>query len=407
MSLAKRTPNTALGQMPSAPTLSDEYLDIQVVILNNYIRGHHVDSYRELAKRVRKLTILLSVPMEPDRNWTPDWADLDVRIQRNWMLTSTWKHPNGFNEPNFIHIPIDTSAQLKSLKPDVVFSYEMGMRTLLSSWFRRFHRSVPLVMVGNMSDCIEKERGILRKTLRWFIRRGADYFTYNGPSCKRYLKRIAIPDEKLFHLPYCLDSRVVFRGERVVNKDDQPRRLVYCGSLSKRKGILEFAVELQKWCDANPDRKVELTIAGDGPLRPKIAQLGSQNCSIELIGNCDFNGIRTAYQHADLCVYPSFADEWGLVPIEAMASGLPVLGSTFAQSVETVVTEGENGWLFDPTDSESMLDGINRAMNCDSDQLITMGQSARDSVADISADTTARKFCNIIKQIVPALKTIK
>jgi len=106
-------------------------------------------------------------------------------------------------------------------------------------------------------------------------------------------------------------------------------------------------------------------------------------------------------------VYPSFADEWGLVPIEAMASGLPVLGSTFAQSVETVVAEGENGWLFDPTDSESMLDGINRAMNCDSDQLITMGQSARDSVADISADTTAQKFCSIIKQIVPALKTIK
>ena len=58
-------------------------LDAHVVLLNNYVRPHHVAAYTELAKRVRALTVLLSVPMEPDRNWQPQWEGLDVRVQKN------------------------------------------------------------------------------------------------------------------------------------------------------------------------------------------------------------------------------------------------------------------------------------------------------------------------------------
>ena len=87
-------------------------IDAHVVILNNYIRKHHVDSYRELAKRVRKLTVLLSTPMEPDREWDTQLSDLDVRVQKNLMFTTSWKHSTGFREPNYIHIPVDTMSQL-------------------------------------------------------------------------------------------------------------------------------------------------------------------------------------------------------------------------------------------------------------------------------------------------------
>ena len=128
------------------------------MILNNYLRVHHAVSYVELAKRVRKLTVLLSVPMEPNKDWDAEWMGLDVRMQKNWMFTKKWKHSKGFTEDNYIHVPVDTVKQLKQLKPDIVFSYEMGVRTLLSGWFRRWNRKTPLVMVGNMSQDIEKER---------------------------------------------------------------------------------------------------------------------------------------------------------------------------------------------------------------------------------------------------------
>lgn len=80
--------NSGDGQvgLREAEDHGDSCLDVHVVILNNYLRKHHVASYRALAKRVRKLTVLLSVPMESDRAWDADWEDLDVHVQRNWMF---------------------------------------------------------------------------------------------------------------------------------------------------------------------------------------------------------------------------------------------------------------------------------------------------------------------------------
>lgn len=379
------------------------FLNAHVVVLNNYIRRHHVVGFRELAKRVRKLTVLLSTSMEPDRKWEAQWEDLDVRVQKNLMLTTNWKHSAGFEEPNFIHIPIDTNSQLKSLRPDIIFSYEMGMRTLLSSWFRRFHRDVPLVVVGNMSEHIERERGALRRCLRWVIRRGVDYYTYNGPSCKRYLESLSISEDRLFHVPYCIDPEIVYRGDPAGENETgkSPRRMLYCGAMSERKGILQFCKCLKRWSQKNPGRLVELSIAGSGPLEQDIAECETDSLSIKFLGACDAVALRAAYGMAEICVFPTLADEWGLVPIESLASGVPVLGSIFAQSVETVVEEGSNGWIFEPTDSESMFGAISRAMKCSTGQLLKMGHDGKQSVAHINAKTTADKFCDVIKHVMP------
>ena len=379
-------------------------LDAHVVLLNNYIRPHHVAAYTELARRVRTLTVLLSIPMEPDRNWQPEWNNLDVRVQKNWMFTTRWRHSSGFAEPNFIHVPIDTTRQLKKLKADIVFSYEMGMRTLLSCWYRRFHPEVPLVMVGNMSEHIETERGLARRMLRRSICQHADYFTYNGPSCKRYLESLSLAPDRLLEIPYCVDSSVVFGGTRE-RSESENRKLLYCGSLSERKGILQFAQMMRQWCDRNPQRQVTLSIAGDGPLKKSIADQAAGNFEISFLGHCDSSDLQNAYRDNDIAVFPSLADEWGLVPIEAMKSGLPVLGSFFAQSVEAYCEEDKNGWAFDPTNQHDLRSAIDRAMGCTNEQLSDMSQHARQSVAHVSPQRSAEQFCRVIETALPRFRS--
>ena len=374
-------------------------LNVHVVILNNYLRPHHVKSYQALARRVRKLTILLSVAMEPDRDWNTNWDELDVCLQKNWTFTANWKHSTGFNEINFIHLPIDTTTQLKRLEPDIVFSYEMGMRTLLASWFCLSHRRIPLVMVGNMSEQIEQERGFFRRRLRGVIGRSVNAFTYNGPSCLRYLEHLSIPKKKLFHLPYCFDNAIVPEGIHHFSVDGIVR-LLYCGAISERKGILQFTKCLQQWCYSHQDRRIEFAIAGDGPLVNKVIGVTADNLSLKLLGNLDVAEMKAAYQHTDICVFPSLADEWGLVPIEAMASGIPILGSSLAQSVETYVNDDINGWIFDPTSIEDTLYSINRMLSCSTERLLVMGQLAKKSVASISPSATAECFCKIVQQLV-------
>ena len=90
-----------------SPKYDGEVLDVHVVILNNYVRVHHAVSYVELAKRVRKLTVLLSVPMEPNKDWSAQWMGLDVRVQKNWMFTRKWKHSKAVS---YTHLTLPTKA---------------------------------------------------------------------------------------------------------------------------------------------------------------------------------------------------------------------------------------------------------------------------------------------------------
>jgi len=356
---------------------SIDLIDAHVVILNNYLRRHHVVAYKEIARRVRKLTILLSVDMEPDRHWEAQWDGLDVIVQKSKMFTK----------------------QLKALKPDVILSYEMGMRTLLCSFYRMFRRDCRLVMVGNMSERIERERGIFRKALRKAILCGVDFFSYNGPSCKRYLQSLGVKEEKLFHFPYCIDPESVSSSPRQQNANSV-RTLLYCGAMSSRKGILRFAEAARAWCEKNPGDEVRLNIAGPGELRDAIAKLSSEKFEINFLGNCDQEELRQAYQGADICVFPTLADEWGLVPIEAMASGLPVLGSIHAQSVEACVVEGENGWVFNPDSGQAIEAAFERCMKTSPEKLGEMGVSAKGAVAHISPAFSANEACRMISMIV-------
>ena len=390
-----------LQQMTSEEGVSEtssDLIDAHVVILNNYLRRHHVVAYKEIARRVRKLTVLLSVDMEPDRQWEAQWDGLDVIVQKSKMFTAKWRHSSGFSEDNFIHFPVDTRKQLKALTPDVILSYEMGMRTLLCSFYRMFRRDCRLVMVGNMSEHIEKERGIFRKLLRRAILRGVDFFSYNGPSCKRYLKSLGVKEEMLFHFPYCIDPEAVSSAPKTFDASSV-RTLLYCGAMSSRKGILQFAKTGRAWCEKNADDNVRLNIAGAGELRDEIAELSSEKFTINFLGNCNQAELRQAYQDADVCVFPTLADEWGLVPIEAMASGLPVLGSIHAQSVEACVVEGENGWVFNPDSDQEMEAAFEKCMKTSPEKLAVMSIAAKDAVVHVSPAFSANEACRMISMI--------
>ncbi len=399
-SLQQTQPRGGATNSQKAEENQTEFIDAHVVILNNYLRRHHVVVYKEIARRVRKLTVLLSVDMEPDRQWGAQWDGLDVIVQKNKMFTAKWRHSSGFSEDNFIHVPLDTGKQLRKLNPDVILSYEMGMRTLLCSFYRMFRRNCKLVMVGNMSEHIEKERGVFRRALRKAIIRGADFFTYNGPSCRRYLQSLGIKEEKLSHFPYCIDPDAVSSVPR--SRDaGSTRTLLYCGALSSRKGILQFAKAAKAWSKNNRSDGVRLNIAGVGELQDSIAKLSSERFEINFLGNCDLEALRQAYENADICVFPTLADEWGLVPIEAMASGLPVLGSINAQSVESCVVEGENGWIFRPDSDQAILDALDRCMKTSDEKLAAMGTAAKEAVAYISPSFSANEACRLISMIAP------
>jgi glycosyltransferase involved in cell wall biosynthesis len=333
--------------------------------------------------------------MEPDRQWEPDWTDLNVVVQKNWTFVKKWRHSKGFAEDNFIHVPTDTLRQLRRLKPDIVFSFELGMRTLLSTYYRGSRNTVPIVAVGNMSELIESERGLARRLLRRWLRRRVDYFTYNGPSCKRYLASLGVNADKMFPLPYYYDTEKVYRGEKQFSHDGV-MRLVFSGNLNPRKGIRQMMTQLCDWASRNQDRQLLLTVCGTGS-EVTLLQTGiPSNLRIDLRGHCNDDQLRDAYARADICIFPSLADEWGLVPVEAFGSGLPVLGSVYSQSIEVLARENSNGWYFKPDDPADFAQALDKALAVSPAQLAEMSLICRETIAGITAERCADYFCDVI-----------
>lgn len=375
-------------------------IDAKVAVLNNYFRAHHTAVYREINKRVGDLRILLSTPMEPDRHWKAEWDELDVTVQKNWTFTTTWRHSTGFSAKNFIHVPVDTIKQLKAIQPDVVFSYELGMRTLLSSRYCR-RKKIPLVMVGNMSRFVENERGFLRRQMRKFLRSRVDYCTYNGPSCKRYLLDIGFPSDRLLHFPYAYDDAKAYPGPKKFSEDGVIR-LMYCGVLELRKGLPLLLDVLSRWLKSHPEKQVELYACGPGENAQYQKYEEQSNLEIHWMGHRDNHELAEIYAKADICVFPSLADEWGLVTVESLASGTPVLGSIYAQSVESLIRDGINGWSFQPDDPDEFYSVLDRALKTDVTTLKGMANSCRESVSHISPSQSANHFVNAVQVVMSA-----
>jgi len=96
------------------------------------------------------------------------------------------------------------------------------------------------------------------------------------------------------------------------------------------------------------------------------------------------------YSEAGLFVLPTLADTWGVVVNEALAAGLPVLGSMRAQAVTELVDDGKNGWTFEPGRPEEIYSAIDRAMNASCEQLDAMRAHARSTALALTPDDAAR-----------------
>lgn len=376
--------------------------DARVVFLTHYIPLYQVRVLQSIAASVRDFHVLLSTPIEPNRDFTPDWSGLDVTVQDTWTLRSRWRHQAaGFEDLLFVHVPYDTTRRLRSLNPDVVMSLELGARSMGAASYCAKNLHSKLVLCTYMSERTEEGRGWLRRYFRKRLVRRADAVTYNGPSCQRYLRGLGVADERLFHFPYAADDRTVYRGP--TERDDWAtrHRLLAVGQLTDRKGVLPLMNQVSEYCRARPHRKVALDFAGEGPLRIVIDSFDlPQNVDVQVLGNISPEELGTRMLAYGALIAPSLADEWMLVVNEALQAGLPVLGSIHAQAVTAIVQNGFNGWQYDPMAEGSLATALDAYFDESSNQLATMRVNARRSVAERTPQWAASGALDAVKYVL-------
>lgn len=346
---------------------------------------------------VGDLRIFLSARMERNRKWPVFWGKLNVVLQHSLSWTHKFTNVLGYKDESQIHIPYDTFFRLFAFRPDAIISGEFGARTLLSTLYRITYPKTLLIVWATLSDRTESTRGSFRALLRRWLLRKVDGVFVNGRSGAKYILSLGFTG-RVFTIPYVVDN-AAFNGSSTVEEDGWFP--LFCVSqLVERKGLHPFLVALRDWCQDHPDRCVALRIAGSGPERERLEMLRMpRNLRVELLGDIAPSQLPSYYHAALIFVFPTLADEWGVVVNEALSAGLPVLGSIYSQAVEELVVEGSNGWIFNPSDEIDTRRALHSALTVDSTRLQNLSENARASMIAITPPIIAAKMVDSLNTL--------
>ena len=183
-----------------------------------------------------------------------------------------------------------------------------------------------------------------------------------------------IPRGKVHVNPYGIDP-ARFPARRPSSDGRRVPRILFVGRVGLRKGIPWLLRAF-----ASLGRHAALELVGPVEKGMETVLAGEPTDGVAMAGPLAGEGLARAYAGADIFCLPSIEDGFGLVLLEAMAAGLPVVATDVTGGIELVRPERE-GFLVPPGDSRALHDALS-ALVADADMRRRMGAAARARVED-------------------------
>jgi glycosyltransferase involved in cell wall biosynthesis len=265
---------------------------------------------------------------------------------------------------------------LPRFQPDIIHIHGMGPL----EWYNIIH--IPLAYTNHTS-------GYLKRLQKGGWRRMA--------MLKRHFGKVDLflaPSPELLHVPFIIkapqrfiangvdaakfvhnpEQRRVIREQLGISREDIvaiiTRRLV------EKNGVMYLARATQ----FIKNQKIRYIIIGDGPERAAVEAEFSRHCGNRAIflGNKRHEEIVRYYSAADFSILPSLMEATSISGLEAMAAGLPLVGTSVG-GIPELIKEGINGYLCNPADPEDLARQINTLL---AEDFPAMGQNSRKMVEE-------------------------
>jgi len=187
--------------------------------------------------------------------------------------------------------------------------------------------------------------------------------------------------------------RLGLNGEKV---------LLYVGRIEALKGVdllLRIAATMEV-----EDRIKVLIVGGDLSQDKEVQRLKSLSEEmgvsqrVKFVGRVDRELLPTYFSAADICVVPSYYESFGLVALESMACGTPVVAARVG-GLPTVVKHGQTGYLLPWRCPEPYADALSIVLG-NEDLRKTMSQAALERASSMGWDTVASKVGELYNGLV-------
>ncbi|GAB6876644.1 glycosyltransferase family 4 protein [Thermaerobacter litoralis] len=180
---------------------------------------------------------------------------------------------------------------------------------------------------------------------------------------------------------------------------DRPVTVLFAGRLSPEKGVEVLAEALAAVLPEEP--RLRARIAGDGPLAGVLRRVLAPHIAagrVRLLGHVPWDAMPGEYHRADLFLFPSPAETQGLVVLEAMATGLPVV-AVRAGALPELVRDGESGITVPAGEAEALAGAVLHLAR-DPELRRRLGEGARAVAAEHEAGRVLAQIVALYGRVV-------
>jgi anaerobic magnesium-protoporphyrin IX monomethyl ester cyclase len=231
-----------------------------------------------------------------------------------------------------------------------------------------FQRARPTIITVHdiayvrFSNMLNKSRQIYKKRILKFSIENADIIVADSFSTKRdIVEYYGTNEKKIKVVPLGVESRFrpISNVEEYRLKNNLPSKMILnVGTLEPRKNVVSLIKAFKKLREKRFE-DYKLVIVGDkGWLYKQIfkeVEDSDLKKEILFLGVVSDEDLPMLYNCADIFVYPSLYEGFGLPPLEAMACGIPVITSNTSSLPEVI---GDAGIMVDPTDVTSLCENM-------------------------------------------------
>jgi glycosyltransferase involved in cell wall biosynthesis len=182
-------------------------------------------------------------------------------------------------------------------------------------------------------------------------------------------------------IPFSEDAR---------NFENRPLKILYAGTITQRKGVSYLLEAAAEW---EHKRDIELHMVG--------GIQGSGKAFGKLKHRCIYHPpvsqaeIFRMYNEFDVLVLPTLFEGFGLVLVEAMAAGIPVIATAHSMAPD-LIDEGKNGWLIPIRDAAAIKDRVQLLRNLDNSAYSQMRRNARQTALRFTWDAYGQNLSELV-----------
>lgn len=251
---------------------------------------------------------------------------------------------------------------------------------------------------------------ILKKNVKYLIRKYClfnllDYiFCATESTLKFYHDNYGISNGQLMVFPYCHDDAYV-KINTIIN-DERSKRLrepnetinvFIANNFIERKGYGAIVSALSKLHTENLLSRFTFRIAGGGMLFNIVkGQLDSLRENITFLGWIESDQYLDEMNQCDIFIHASQFEPFGIPPLDALCRGKLLIASDGVHSVNSIIVNGKNGYLFEADDGLTLF---NILKNIDRNNIYEIGAKGRKTLLESYNSDIFSKVCwNIINK---------